>query len=134
MQSGSIIHSISIAGITNPGKGGTGNFRLETRRGDLNLIDYNHFFESVGIDESPGGINVFTVTRSENDVNKIANYIFSFQLAVKVPKDGAITVEIEGDGILFGGIGSSNAATKMSVDLTQKKIKFYVNDPYLYKK
>ncbi len=127
LQSGSVSHSVSIAGITNPAKGGTGNFRLETRRGDLNLLDYNHFFESVGIDESPLGINSFTVSRSENEVNKIASYVFGFQLAVKVPKDGAISVDIEGKGIIFGGIGSSNAASKMSIDLTEKRILIYVS-------
>ena len=129
LKSGSSLsHSVLISGISNAPKGGTGNFRLESRRGDLNLIDYNHFFESVGLDASPAAISSFSVSRTLNGVNDVASYSFNFVVGVVVPMGGGITIDVEGNGVRMGGEGSSNVATKMSVEVKEKMIRIYVRE------
>lgn len=82
----------------------------------------------MGLDASPGIISSFSVGRTSNGVNDVASYTFSFVVGVGVPMAGGITIEVEGNGLKMGGEGSSNVATKLSVELKEKMIRIYVSE------
>ena len=103
------IHRIRLEGILNPSTGGTGNFIFETRRGDINVLDYNHAFSQVGIAGSPSTMVAATITRTKDKVNEVSSYTFSFAIVNILPKNGYVTIEFNSDSPLT--IGSDVTCT-----------------------
>lgn len=93
-------YKITINGISNPSAGGTGMFKLQSRRRkgkttDVNLLDYNHIFGQVGISPTPPlltGVNSIPVSYI---VNVITDYTISFTTAKAIPAGGRIEISIE---------------------------------------
>jgi len=97
-------HQIRIDDLTNPNEGGTSNFRIEHRKGVLNVIDYNHAFGQVGIVENPTAIGTFALTRVDNSINLQTSYTFTFTTAVLLPQNGFVTIEFTNDAITSLGL------------------------------
>lgn len=94
-------HSIIVEGVTNPNTGGTGSFKIETRRGDLNVLDYNHKFGSVGIVGDPKTITTSSFTRSKSQVNDLSDYVFSITTLSLLPKNGSVEIFINSGDLVF---------------------------------
>ena len=86
-------HSIKIEGLTNPAEGGTGQFKLETRRG-INVWDYNHFFGMIGLVFSPGSLPSAVVTIELNDgVKEKGEYKIDITTSNKMFAGSKLTVQ-----------------------------------------
>jgi len=69
-------YKLTIPSIINPLYGGTGNFKMETRRNDVykkdvNLIDFNYAFGKVGIAKAAIDLSGISTTYSVSGVNLI---------------------------------------------------------------
>jgi len=105
-------HTIVISSVTNPSAGGTGYFKIETRRGNLNLLDYNHYFETVGIVGNPQPITVYSFSRTQNSVNAISDYTFSIKTISLLPNNGSVVFTFNSGGLQF--TSSSTCTTSIS--------------------
>lgn len=84
MKSGT--YQLEVNGITNPAQGGTGMFKIESRRRlgklvDINLLDYNHAFGQVGILAVPSTFTAVIVTPADLKINRITNYVIQYTSA-----------------------------------------------------
>ena len=123
-------HTILIDKIMNPSTGGTGSFRIETRRGDLNLLDYNHNFETIAIVGDPNTIATASFTRTKSQVNDIADYVFTVSTISLTPKNGSVLLYVSGGELLFSQ--TSTCATSLSTTVScsfkdTKTLVFYVS-------
>lgn len=76
-------YKLTIPSIPNPLYGGTGNFKMETRRNDaytkdVNLIDFNYAFGKVGIAKAAADLSGVSTTYSASGVNLINKVTFTF--------------------------------------------------------
>ena len=108
-------HTIFLQVVTNPAAGGTGSFKIETRRGNLNILDFNHNFETVGIVGDPQTIASFSFTRTKNSVNDVSDYTLSLHTITLLPKNGSVIISIGGD---FAFTSTSTCSTSVSAQAT----------------
>lgn len=106
-------HTIFIEDIRNPAAGGTGFFKIETRRGDLNILDYNHNFQPVGILGDPKYITVSSYSRSKSKVNDVSNYSFTVTTLTQMPKNGSVYIFIRDGTLKF--MSDSECSTTLSI-------------------
>lgn len=122
-------HKILIEDITNPPAGGTGNFKIETRRGNLNVLDYNHHFESVGIVGNPNSITVSSFSRTKSDINVLSDYTFTISTSTLLPKNGSVQILIVNSRVKFtsqSSCSSSIGATVICNFTNNQKVVFSV--------
>ena len=80
--------SVTIDNIQNPSiRGGTGNFQLQTMKGN-NILDQNLIFGVIGISDNIGALTstIVTVdTTGTSSAGSISAYAFSFKVSTDIP-------------------------------------------------
>ena len=129
-------HTVMIKNIINPSSGGTGNFKIETRRGILNILDYNHNFETVGIVPNPNTIATASFTRTANTINSIADYTFTVTTISVLPKNGSVLLTWSSGDLIFTTSSSCSTSVSSTVNCVfgsdYKSVKFYVKTRIFY--
>lgn len=92
-------YKVIIPSIPNPLYGGTGNFKLETRRNnvykkDVNLIDFNYAFGKVGIAKAAVDLTSIITLYSASGVNLINKVTFTFLTNIIIPKEGRLSLDL----------------------------------------
>lgn len=114
-------YKLTIPGVMNPSFGGTGNFVLETRRNaayliDINLLDFNFAFATVGILKTPPELTGVTITSTSLAVNAAFDLTVGFTTTVPVPIGGKITIDIRSS--IYKTLDTLEMTTALNADLS----------------
>jgi hypothetical protein len=87
-------HTIILYNIQNPSAvGGSGYFRMETRRNLANLLDFNYLFNQIGFVAAPIVFTGITATITLNPyVNMDATYNLVFTSSISIPTTGSLVL------------------------------------------
>lgn len=117
-------HSVVIYGIQNPPEtGGTGYFRLESRRGTSNLLDYNHLFDLLGFVPQPLQFASVTSSITANGiVNLNGTYQIVFQTSITIPANGLIVFTFPSTVIVYPDFSYTLSISAGSCSLTAPNV------------
>jgi len=127
-------HSITIYGIRNPNNvGGTGNFKIETRRGSFNVLDFNDNFNQLGFVAAPTNFTSPVVTITSNpQVNLNGTYEIAFTINQEIPTKGSIVVHFPSTLTIYDDFGCTVSITASTcVKLDDFAIKITVHSFFL---
>ncbi|CAD8148432.1 unnamed protein product [Paramecium octaurelia] len=124
-------YKLTIPSIPNPAYGGTGNFKMETRRNDVykkdvNLIDFNYAFGKVGIAKAATDLSGISTTYLASGVNLINKVTFTFQTNILIPKDGRLTLDLS-KSILSISDDQYSSTTTLKGNITRQGMMFQIN-------